>query len=103
MSTTSTMSKMFAPLPPDYIPEIRRQSMSRLFGFCIRETRESTGLSIEEAASLSGMAVSEWMSIEAGGYVPQDLNQLRAMAEAMEISFDKIASMVLVCRAAWEL
>jgi DNA-binding XRE family transcriptional regulator len=103
MSTTSTMSKMFAPLPPSYLPEIRRQSMARLFGFCIRETRESAGLSIEEAARLSGMAASEWMSIEDGGHVPQELNTLRAMAESLQVNFEVIASMVLVCRAAWEL
>lgn len=94
--------RMFAPLPPSYIPEIRRQSLGRLFGFCIEETRLSAGLSIEDAARLSGMAVSEWMSVEDGN-VPQDINRLRAMAGAMEISFDKIASMVLVCRGAWEL
>ena len=93
---------MFVPLPATYVPEIRRRSMGRLFGFCIEETRKSAGLSIEDAARLSGMALTEWMAIEAGN-VPQDINRLRAMAEAMQISFDKIASMVLVCRAAWEL
>ena len=98
----STMSKMFAPLPPSYVPEIRRQSLGRLFGFFIRETRKSTGLSIEEAASLSGMELTEWMAIEDGN-VPEDINRLRAMAEAMQVNFDTIASMVLVCRAAWEL
>lgn len=98
----STMSKMFAPLPPSYVPEIRRQSLGRLFGFFIRETRESAGLSIEEAARLSGMEFSEWLAIESGN-VPQDINRLRAMAEAMQVNFDTIASMVLVCRAAWEL
>ena len=102
MSTMSKTSKMFAPLPPTYVPEIRRQTMGRLFGFCIQKTRESAGLSIEEAARLSGMDLSEWMAIEAGT-VPQDINRLRAMAGAMEISFDKIASMALVCRGAWEL
>ena len=102
MSTMSKTSKMFAPLPPSYVPEIRRQSMGRLFGFCIQKTRESAGLSIEEAARLSGMELTSWMAIE-GGSVPQDLNQLRAMAETMQVSFDKIASMVLVCRDAWEL
>ena len=98
----STMSKMFVPLPATYVPEIRRRSMGRLFGFCIEETRKSAGLSIKDAARLSGMALTEWMAIEAGN-VPQDINRLRAMAEAMQISFDKIASMVLVCRGAWEL
>ena len=42
------------------------------------------------------------MAIEEGA-VPQDVNQLRAMAGAMEVSFDKIATLVMVCRAAWEL
>ena len=96
------MSKMFAPLPPSYVPEIRRQSMGRLFGFCIQETRKNARLSIEDAARLSGMELTEWMAIEAGN-VPQDINRLRAMAGALEISFETVASMVLVCRAAWEL
>jgi hypothetical protein len=98
----STTGKMFAPLPSTYVPDIRRRSMGRLFGFCIQEARESAGLSIGDAARLSGMELTEWMAVEDGN-VPQDLNQLRAMAEALEVSFDKIASMVLVCRGAWEL
>jgi len=98
----STPLKMFASLPSSYLSEVRRQSMGRLFGFCIQKTRENTDLSIEEAARLSGMESSEWMAIEEGN-VPQDINRLRAMADAMEINFDKIATLVLVCRAAWEL
>jgi ribosome-binding protein aMBF1 (putative translation factor) len=98
----STTCKMFASLPSSYVPEIRRQSMGRLFGFCIQAARKDAGLSIEDAARLSGMELTEWMAIEDGN-VPQDINRLRAMAEAIEVSFDKIASMVLVCRAAWEL
>jgi len=62
----------------------------------------SAGLSIEEAARLSGMSISKWMAIE-DGCVMRDINRLRAMAEALEVSFETIASMVLVCRAAWEL
>ena len=98
----STELNMFASLPSSYLPEVRRQSMGRFFGSCIREVRKGAGLSIEEAARLSGMAASEWMAIEEGS-VPQDVNQLRAMAGAMEVSFDKIATLVMVCRAAWEL
>ena len=98
----STMSKMFAPLPPTYVPEIRRQSMGRLFGFCMHEARKNAGLSIEDAAQLSGMELTEWMSIEDGNF-PQDINQLRAMAEALQVKFDHMASWVLVCRDAWEL
>jgi transcriptional regulator with XRE-family HTH domain len=93
---------MFASFPPTFVPEIRRQSMGRLFAFCIQESRMSAGLSIEEAARLSGMSISKWMAIE-DGCVMRDINRLRAMAEALEVSFETIASMVLVCRAAWEL
>ena len=94
----STEKKMFASLPSSYL---FRQSMGRLFGSCIHETRKKADLPIEEAARLSGMEVSEWMAIEEG-CVPQDINRLRAMADAMQISFDQIGTLVLVCRAAWE-
>jgi len=93
---------MFASLPPSYLPDQRREAWGRLFGLSIRETRKGAGLSIEQAACLSGMEVSEWAAIEEG-YVPQDINRLRAMAGAMEIRFDQIAMLVLLCRDAWEL
>jgi hypothetical protein len=46
----------------------------------------------------SGVAISEWIAIEDGN-VPQGINRLRAMADAIAINFDKIAKLVLVCRA----
>ena len=98
----STEKKMFASLPPSCLPELRRGAFGRLFGQNIRSVREEKGLSIEHAACLSGMEVSEWAAIEEG-YVPQDINRLRAMAGAMEIRFDQIAMLVLLCRDAWEL
>jgi transcriptional regulator with XRE-family HTH domain len=98
----STEKKMFASLPPSYLPELRREAWGRLFGLGIREIRKGAGLSIEQAAPLSGMEVSEWTAIE-DGYVPQDQNRLRAMAAAMEIGFDQIAMLVMLCREAWEL
>jgi transcriptional regulator with XRE-family HTH domain len=95
----STELKMFPSLPSSYLLS---QSMGRLFGSCIEETRKTAGLSLEEAARLAGMKASEWMTIEEGR-VPQDINRLRAMADAMEISFDEISTLVMVCQAAWEL
>ena len=98
----STENKMFASLPPSYLPDQRRETWGRLFGFGIMQARKGAGLSIEQAAPLAGIEVSEWTVIE-DGYVPQDQNRLRAMAAAMEISFDRIAMLVLLCREAWEL
>ena len=95
----STDLKMFPSLPSSYLLS---QSMGRLFGSCIQEARKTAGLSLEEAARLAGMRTSEWAAIEEGT-VPQDASRLRAMADAMQISFDQIGTLVMVCRAAWEL
>ncbi len=98
----STKKNMFASLPPSYLPELRREAWGRLFGLSIRESRKGAGLTIEQAAPLAGIEVSEWEAIE-HGYVPQDQNLLRAMAATMEISFDRIAMLVMLCSEAWEL
>jgi len=94
--------KTFAPLPADYVPELRRQTWGHFFGLGIQEARKSAGLSIEDAARLSGMESSEWMAIE-GEHVPQETDRLRAMAAALEVSFEKMFNFVLLCREAWEL
>ena len=54
-----------------------RQFWGRMFGEGVRASRERAGISVEEAAGLSGMSISEWAAIEEG-YVPQDVNRLRA-------------------------
>jgi hypothetical protein len=52
-------------------------------------------MSIEEAAGLSGMQVSEWMAIE-DGHVPREVDRLRAMAATLEISIEKIMNWVFL-------
>ncbi len=98
----STPTKMFRPLPPTYVPELRRQVWGRLFGHGIQISRTEAGLTIEEAARLSGIELSEWMAIE-DGHVPQQVDQLRSIAATLEISFEKLLNMALLCREAWEL
>ncbi len=56
----STKKNMFASLPPSYLPELRREAWGRLFGLSIRESRKGAGLTIEQAAPLAGIEVSEW-------------------------------------------
>ena len=58
------------------------------------------GRSVEEAAQLAGMEASEWSAVEAG-FVP-DPAKLRPMADALELRYDRIATMAVLCRDAWE-
>ena len=90
------------PLPPDYLPELRRQVWGRMFGFYIREGRAGIHMTVEEAAGRSGMTVPEWAAIEAG-HVPQHTDQVRAMAAALGVPWDKMFNMLVLCREAWIL
>jgi len=48
------------------------------------------------------MEVSQWAAIEAGS-VPQTTAQLHALAGTLEIGYDRLLNLVLLCRDAWEL
>ena len=84
----------------DDLGSVRRLIWGRLFGQCVEKTRQAAGRSIAEAAHLAGMEASEWASVEAG-YVP-DPAHLRPMADALELRYDRIATMAVLCRDAWE-
>jgi len=92
------MSTMF--YDQDDLRPVRRLVWGRLFGHCVGKTREAAGRSVEEAARLAGMEASEWAAIEAG-YVP-DPSHLRPMADALELGYDKIAMLAVLCRDGWE-
>ena len=99
---STRIRKMFASLPSTYVPELRRQVWGRFFGHGIQAARNESGLSIEEAASLSGMQISEWMAVE-DGHVPQEIDRLRAMAATLELSWDRMLNMLALCQEAWTL
>ena len=84
----------------DNLGAVRRLVWGRLFGHCVGKTREAAGCSVEQAAHLAGMETSQWAAIEAG-YVPNP-TQLRPMADALEIGYDKIATLAVLCRDGWE-
>jgi predicted transcriptional regulator len=48
--------------------------------------RENLGMSIERAADLAGMTVSQWFALE-GGWVPTSFDFLRAVAETLELGY----------------
>jgi transcriptional regulator with XRE-family HTH domain len=84
----------------DSLLPVRRLVWGRLFGQCIGKTREAAGCSVEDAARLAGMETSEWLAVEAG-CVP-DPAQLRPMADALALGYDRIAMLAVLCRDAWE-
>jgi len=79
-----------------------RRSWAGIFAKAIEHNRQARGLSLEEAAQLAGMEVSQWAAIDAGS-VPQTTAQLHALAGTLEIGYDRLLNLVLLCRDAWKL
>jgi predicted transcriptional regulator len=52
---------------------------------CVQLRRQNLGMSIERAADLAGMRVSEWCALETG-WVPDTLGILRAVAGTLELA-----------------
>jgi hypothetical protein len=53
---------------------------------CVQRRRQNLGMSVERAADLAGMQVSEWCALEAGR-VPDTLDVLRAVADTLELGY----------------
>jgi len=79
-----------------------RRFWAGIFARAIEHNRQAIGLSLEDAARLAGMEISEWAAIESGA-VPQTTAQLHAIAETLEVNYDHLLNLVLLCRDAWEL
>jgi transcriptional regulator with XRE-family HTH domain len=58
-----------------------------LLASCIRRRREELGLSIERAAQLTGLEISQWYALEAGWVPSEESGLLEAIAGTLEVSF----------------
>ena len=58
-----------------------------LLASCIRRHREELGLSIERAAKLTGLEISQWYALEAGWVPDMESGLLDAIAGTLEVSF----------------
>ena len=96
------MSMAFADQPTRTAAEHIRGFYAGIFAAGIENARVAAGRSIPEAARLAGMELSQWMALEAGGWLPQTPEQLRAIAGALEMDYDRLASWVMLCWSAWE-
>ena len=72
-----------------------------MFGHFIESGREKAGLSIEQTAELAGMGVEDWTGLEVGTWLPATRRQFRSIAAALDIDWDTMTRIILMCRQAW--
>ena len=85
-----------APKHPN-VSAAERTDMAMLLARNVRQRREQLGLSVQRAAELSGMVVSDWYALEAG-WVPDDESQLRAVAGALETGYLNLSFIAEISR-----
>jgi hypothetical protein len=64
-----------------------------------RKRRAQLGLSVEEAAELSGMKLCDWAAMESG-WVPEDHDVTRAVAETLETGWPDLDLLALFASSA---
>ena len=67
----------------------------------ITNRRNSLGLTVTQAAALSGLQLSEWLGLEEG-WVPQDQGTICAIAATLRISWTQLDTLALIVRLAQE-
>jgi len=82
--------------------EYLRRFWTGIFASGIENLRMAAGRSINEAACLAGMELSQWLALEAGAWLPKTPAQLRAIAGALEMDYNRLAGFVRLCWSAWE-
>ena len=96
------MSMTFAPLQlPTVDSEYFQGFWARMFGQFIQSGREKAGLSIEQAAELAGMSAEDWAGLEVGTWLPATRRQFRALSGTLDIDWDTMTRIILMCRQAW--
>ena len=93
------MSSLF----PESLPRCtayQRRVWAEFFGSLIQGAREQRSLSVEEAARRADMTASAWEAIEAGR-TPRRREQLMAIAAGLDVEWDAIAGLAVLCRQAW--
>jgi hypothetical protein len=62
-----------------------------------RRRREELGLSVERAAELAGLELSEWYALESGWVPdPDDMNRIEAIAATLEIFWGDYSFLALM-------
>ena len=81
MSTTSVTAPKHPP-----VSAAKRADMALLFARSVRQRRLQLGLSVQQAAELSGMVVSDWYALEAGWVPTVESGLLGSIAGTLQAS-----------------
>jgi len=89
-----------------YHPQMRT-STSRCLEPRVRvlygKRREKAGLSVEQAAGMTCIGAQRWSAMEAGDWLPETRQQFHLIASALDIDWDTMVGVVMMCRGAWGL
>ena len=97
------MGTMFTPLPSTTENKYFEGVWSRMFGSFMASGREKAGLSVERAAKLTGIDAQRWSAMEAGDWLPETRQQFHLIASGLDIDWDTMVGVVMMCRGAWGL
>lgn len=95
------MSMTFSPLPSTFDSNYFQGAWARFFGQFMQSSREKAGLSVEQAAVLAGIDPGQWTAMEVGNWLPETRLQFRSIAAALDIDWETMAGVVMLCRQAW--
>ena len=73
-----------------------------LLAIWARDRRRALGMSVERAAELAGMAISEWCALEVG-WVPEKESTLQAIAGTLETRYGNVSMKAWISRYHQEL
>ena len=85
------MSRQFVSAPKHQTLSANQPAdLGLLLANCIRRRREELGLSVERAAQLTGIEISQWQALEAGWVPDLESGLLEAIAETLEACFPHV-------------
>ncbi len=82
-----------------YYPAADRAWYAATLARYSKKRRAQLGLSVEEAAEMSGMQVCAWAAME-DGWVPTDVPTIRAIAQTLSIRWPDLDLLVWFSRSA---
>jgi transcriptional regulator with XRE-family HTH domain len=98
MSTPMSTQPIESHTVPTTASDGARILWARAFARYIYLQRRALGLTLAQAAELSGMQACAWIAMEEGSFVPEDLNVIRSIEGTLEVSRGWLDTIGLIAR-----